>query len=85
SKAHTAVKIQQHYPNGVVHVLDASRAVNVASSLLSPEQKPGYLAQIDTEYQKLREEHAGRTREKAMLTLDEAKANAFRIDWPGAN
>ena len=85
SKAHTAVKIQQHYPHGVVHVLDASRAVNVASSLLSPEQKPGYLAQINEDYQKLREEHAGRTREKAMLTLNEAKANAFKIDWSAAD
>ena len=81
SKAHTAVKIQQHYPHGIVHVLDASRAVNVVSSLLSPEQKPAYLAQIDADYAKLRDEHAGRAREKAMLTLDEAKANAFRIDW----
>ncbi len=85
SKAHTAVKIRQHYPHGVVHVLDASRAVNVVSSLLSPEQKPAYLANLDAEYQKLREEHAGRTKEKAMLTFDEAKANAFRIDWAAAD
>ncbi len=84
SKAHTAVKIQQHYPHGVVHVLDASRAVNVVSSLLSPEQKPGYLAQLDAEYQKLREDHASRTREKAMLKFEEAKANAFQIDWSSA-
>jgi len=85
SKAHTAVKIAQHYPHGVIHVLDASRAVNVVSSLLSPEQKPAYLAQINAEYQALREEHAGRTREKAMLTFDEAKANAFQIDWATAD
>jgi 5-methyltetrahydrofolate--homocysteine methyltransferase len=85
SKAHTAVKIRQHYQHGVVHVLDASRAVNVASALLSPEQKPAYLAQLDAEYDALRAEHAGRTKEKAMLTFDEAKANAFRIDWPAAD
>jgi 5-methyltetrahydrofolate--homocysteine methyltransferase len=84
SKAHTAVKIAQHYPHGVVHVLDASRAVNVVSSLLSPEQKPAYLAQIAAEYQALREEHAGRTREKEMLTFEQAKANAHRIDWLSA-
>jgi len=84
SKAHTAVKIQQHYAHGVVHVLDASRAVGVVSALLSSEQKPGYLAQLDAEYEKLREEHANRSREKAMLTLEEAKANAFRIDWEKA-
>jgi 5-methyltetrahydrofolate--homocysteine methyltransferase len=85
SKAHTAVKIQQHYGHGVVHVLDASRAVGVVSSLLSAEQKPGYLAQIDAEYEALREDHASRTREKAMLTFEEAKANAFRIDWEKAD
>ncbi len=79
------MKIQQHYPHGVVHVLDASRAVNVASALLSSEQKPAYLKQIDEDYQKLREEHAGRTREKAMLTFEDAKANAYRIDWPSAD
>jgi len=84
SKAHTAVKIQQHYAHGVIHVLDASRSVNVVSSLLSPEQKPGYLAQLDAEYAALREEHAGRTREKAMLTLENAKSNAFQADWPAA-
>ncbi|HEY8900123.1 MAG TPA: methionine synthase [Chthoniobacterales bacterium] len=84
SKAHTAVKIRQHYDHGVVHVLDASRAVNVVSALLSPEQKPAYLAQLDAEYEKLREEHAGRTKEKAMLTFEEAKANAFQIDWAAA-
>jgi 5-methyltetrahydrofolate--homocysteine methyltransferase len=85
SKAHTAVKIQQHYAHGVVHVLDASRSVNVVSSLLSPEQKPAYLAQLDAEYAALREEHAGRTREKAMLTLDDAKSNAFQADWAAAD
>ena len=85
SKAHTAVKIRQHYPHGVVHVLDASRAVNVVSSLLNPEQKPAYLAQIDAEYEKLREEHAGRAKAKAMLAFDEAKANAFQIDWSAAD
>jgi 5-methyltetrahydrofolate--homocysteine methyltransferase len=84
SKAHTAVKIQQHYPHGVVHVLDASRAVNVASSLLNPENKPAYLEKLAGEYETLREEHAGRTREKAMLPLAEAQANAFRIDWATA-
>jgi 5-methyltetrahydrofolate--homocysteine methyltransferase len=84
SKAHTAVKIQHHYAHGVVHVLDASRSVNVVSSLLSPEQKPAYLAQLDAEYAALREEHAGRTREKAMLTFEDARSNAFQADWAAA-
>jgi 5-methyltetrahydrofolate--homocysteine methyltransferase len=85
SKAHTAVKIQQHYPHGVVHVLDASRAVNVASSLLNPDTKPVYLKQIDKEYEALRLEHAGRSKEKPLLKFEEAQANAFRIDWPKAD
>ena len=50
SRAHTAVKISQYYPAGVVHVLDASRAVNVASALLSPEQKPDFLAHLESDY-----------------------------------
>jgi 5-methyltetrahydrofolate--homocysteine methyltransferase len=76
SKAHTAVKISQYYPGGVVHVLDASRAVNVASSLLSPEQKPAFLANLESDYEKLRVEHAGRQAGKPMLPLAEAIANA---------
>lgn len=82
SKAHTAVKIQQHYEHGVVHVLDASRSVNVVSALLSPEQKPAYLAQLGEEYEALRAEHAGRGAGKKLLSLDEAKANAATFDWP---
>jgi len=81
SRAHTAVKIQPHYEHGVIHVLDASRSVNVVTSLLSLEQKPGYLAGIAEEYEKLREEHAGRTAAKPLLTFGEARANAFATDW----
>jgi 5-methyltetrahydrofolate--homocysteine methyltransferase len=76
SRAHTAVKISQYYSGGVVHVLDASRAVNVASSLLSPEQKPAFLANLESDYEKLRVEHAGRQAGKPMLRLAEAIANA---------
>ena len=82
SKAHTAVKIQQHYRNGVIHVLDASRSVNVVSSLLSPERKPEYLAGVNAEYEKLRVEHAGRSRARELLTFEQARRNAFSCDWP---
>ncbi len=81
SKAHTAVKMQPHYDHGVIHVLDASRSVNVVSSLLSATQKPGYLAELNAEYEKLRIEHEGRTSERQLLTLEEARANAFATDW----
>ena len=76
SRAHTAVKISHYYSGGVVHVLDASRAVNVASSLLSPDQKPAFLANLESDYEKLRIEHAGRQAGKPMLPLAEAIANA---------
>ena len=79
SRAHTAVKISQYYSGGVVHVLDASRAVNVASSLLSPDQKPAFLANLESDYEKLRVEHAGRQAGKPMLPLTEAIANAPKL------
>ncbi|MET0253226.1 MAG: methionine synthase [Terrimicrobiaceae bacterium] len=82
SKAHTAVKIQQHYRHGVIHVLDASRSVGVVSSLLSPERKPEFLAGVNAEYEKLRTEHAERAGAREFLTFDEARRNAFSCDWP---
>ena len=79
SKAHTAVKMAHHYSGGVVHVLDASRSVNVASALLNPEQKPEFLTQLAADYEKLREDHASRQTAKAMLPLAEAIANAPKL------
>ena len=81
SRAHTAVKISQYYPAGVVHVLDASRAVNVASALLSPEQKPDFLTQLESDYEALRIQHAGRQVGRPQLPLAEAAANKFPTDW----
>ena len=81
SKAHTAVKIVQHYDHGVVHVLDASRSVNVVSSLLNPEKKPGYLGKLSEEYEALRVEHAGKETTRNLLTFEQAQANPFVTDW----
>ncbi|MEI6070777.1 MAG: methionine synthase [Verrucomicrobiae bacterium] len=81
SRAHTAVKIARHYANGVVHVLDASRSVNVASALLSPQQKPAFLEKLETDYETLRREHAGRQAGQPLLTLAEAAANKFEASW----
>ncbi|MBU6182316.1 MAG: methionine synthase [Verrucomicrobia bacterium] len=83
SRAHTAVKMAHHYSGGVVHVLDASRSVNVASALLNPEQKPAFLGQLADDYEKLRTEHAGRQTAKAMLPLAEAIANAPKLSHDG--
>lgn len=81
SRAHTAVKIAPHYDGPVVHVLDASRAAGVVSSLLSPEQRPAFEADLRQEYQQLRETHAGRTGEKKTLTLEAARDNRTTVDW----
>ena len=81
SRAHTAVKIAHHYHATVAHVLDASRAVGVVSSLLNPDAKAKFDATTRADYERLRAEHAGRAREKKMLTLEQARANRLKIDW----
>ncbi len=81
SRAHTAVKIAQHYRESVVHVLDASRAVGVVNSLLNPESKTKFDATTRADYERLRTEHADKTREKKMLTYGQAQANRLTIDW----
>ncbi|SEP43085.1 methionine synthase [Niastella yeongjuensis] len=81
SRMHTAVKIAPQYENGVVHVLDASRSVTVAGSLLSKEQKPDYLANVGKEYQKLREDFGNKKTAKQYLKFEEAQENKVTIDW----
>ena len=81
SRAHTAVKIAPSYTQPVVHVLDASRAVGVVGALLNPEQKPAFVEKTATDYQRLREEHAGRGAGRRMLTLAEAREKAPPTDW----
>jgi len=81
SRAHTAVKIAQHYHETVAHVLDASRAVGVVSALLNPGAKAKFDSTTRADYERLRGEHADRTREKKMLTLAQAQDNRLTIDW----
>ena len=81
SRAHTAVKIAPHYGASTVHVLDASRAVGVVNSLLNEELKSAFDKKTREEYERLRQEHAAKTRKKSLLTLDEARANRTPIDW----
>ena len=80
SKVHTAVKIDPHYAPGVVYVTDASRAVGVASKLLSDEHRDGYLAETRADYHALVEKRAARTGARR-ATLADARANRMRIDW----
>lgn len=82
SRVHTAVKIHPAYEKGqAVHVNDASRAVGVVSSLLSSEQKPGYVAGVQAEYTKVAEAHRRSEADKQRLPLAKARANAFKPDW----
>ena len=84
SKVHTALKIDPAYPGPVIHVLDASRAVGVASRLLSDTQRDGFVHDTASEYVKVREAREGRTA-SVLLSLEEARANyydAFLSDKP---
>jgi 5-methyltetrahydrofolate--homocysteine methyltransferase len=79
SRAHTAVKIAPHYSEPVVHVLDASRAVPVTTSLLSEEGKPEFVAQHRADYDALRKAHAAPRR--AVVPLETARARQTPIEW----
>jgi 5-methyltetrahydrofolate--homocysteine methyltransferase len=82
SRVHTAVKIHPRYERGqTVYVVDASRAVGVISSLLSPVTKSGYIATVRAEYKKVAQSHARSEAEKQRLPLAKARANPHRIDW----
>jgi 5-methyltetrahydrofolate--homocysteine methyltransferase len=83
SRMHTAVKIAKEYDHGVIHVLDASRSVSVAGSLLSENQKPGFLRQVSEEYQKLREEFESKKTTKEYLRYPNAVANKATINFTG--
>ncbi len=79
SKAHTAVKIAPSYTEPVVHVLDASRAVPVVSSLISAANKPKFAEQIREEYNRLRAHHAGH--QQKLVGLDQARANVPKLNF----
>jgi len=81
SRIHTAVKIDPVYDGPVVHVLDASRSVPVASELISTETRVAFKEKIKTEYDKMRVDHASRQQVKHYITLEEARANRTKIDW----
>jgi 5-methyltetrahydrofolate--homocysteine methyltransferase len=80
SRQHTAVKIAPHYDEAVVHVLDASRVVNVMSALLDPAQKPAYVEKLRDEQSKLRRLHEQR-QTRPSLTLEAARDNRARASF----
>lgn len=78
SKIHTAVKIEPEYSHPVIHVKDASLAVNVVSNLLAKNQD--YLDSVKQEYAEIRK-FQGQRKPKEYITLEQARRNKFKIDW----
>ncbi len=81
SRAHTAVKVTPKYHGPIVWVKDASRSVPVAAALLSDEQRPGLMAEVNADYEALRARHAAKRGERPLLSLAGARANGTPIDW----
>ena len=81
SRVHTAVKIEERYKKGqAVHVLDASKAVTVVESLLG-SKKEAFISNIKEEYSNMREMHARKRADKQFVSLANARANKFKIEW----
>ena len=80
SKVHTALRIDPAYEGPVIHVLDASRAVGVASQLLSDTQAKGFIETTASDYEAVREARAGKEA-SALITLADARANSFKPDF----
>jgi len=81
SKIHAAVKIDPEYNGAVIHVLDASLAVGVASNLLSAARKDHYAQEIKIAYAKARSARLNKDKQRKLVSLTEARANAVKIDW----
>ncbi|MEZ7497033.1 methionine synthase [Leeuwenhoekiella aequorea] len=81
SKAHTAVKIDPEYPEAVVHVNDASRAVTVVGDLLNPESRLKYKSDIKEDYALFRTRFLTRGKKRDFLSIEQARANKWKLNW----
>ncbi|MDQ3186679.1 MAG: methionine synthase [Pseudomonadota bacterium] len=81
SRVHTAVKVAPHYSGVTVWVPDASRAVGVCSKLLSQDLRSDYVQNLQEEYEKVRTQHKNKKGPSPMLSITEARNNAFKTDW----
>ncbi|MDQ3510582.1 MAG: methionine synthase, partial [Pseudomonadota bacterium] len=81
SRAHTALKIDPHYKSPTVWVKDASRAVGVAQSLISPELRDAFNAANASDYAQIRARHRNRGDGKRLVPLSKARAQRFDGDW----
>ena len=80
SRVHTAVKIAPHYEGPVVYVPDASRSVGVCADLLSDERAAKFIAELEADYERVRQQHASK-KATPLVTLAAARANKTPIDW----
>ena len=81
SPAHTAVKIDPQYEGAVIYVKDASRAVGVCQQLVTPGTRDAYVAHIKAEHERRREQHRNKSVKAPQLSLNQARAKKFPIDW----
>ncbi|MEL6944863.1 MAG: vitamin B12 dependent-methionine synthase activation domain-containing protein, partial [Bacteroidota bacterium] len=83
SKTHTAVKIEPQYNSPVVHVLDASRSVAVASALLGENEdtRSNFILDVKAEYERVRVARGNRTSNKKYISLEKARTNKLQLDW----
>jgi len=85
SEVHTAVKIEPSYDSPVIHVLDASRSVNVVQQLTSDEHRNSFTAEVRQSYAERRDRHARRQMRTEYLSLAEARGNALSLEFDGRN
>jgi 5-methyltetrahydrofolate--homocysteine methyltransferase len=83
SRTHTAVKIEPRYHAPVIHVLDASRAVGVASALLDRDRRDAFATTVRDEYAQVRHDRGERQEKEARHPIEEARQHRFAIDWTG--
>jgi len=82
SPAHTAVKIDPQYAGAVVYVKDASRSVGVCQQLVTLDTREAYVSAIKADHERRREQHRNKSAKAPQLSLTQARAKRFKIDWP---
>ncbi len=83
SRRHTAVRIEPEYSGTTVHVLDASKAVGVVSTILDPERGAAFAEEARAQSEREREAHRAKTEASRLLTIGEARSRQHAIDWAG--
>ena len=81
SKIHTAIKISPEYKHGVIYVPDASKAVGVASKLISHKSSLPFKDMIDLEYEKIRENYFKKSRKSSKFSIEDSRKNKLKINW----